>query len=257
MKINLFDLNSGVYRAQSSARGLLTSRVPAAGVTFLTLCICAATASAAPWVKVAVWHMNETSGSTMRDSVGVSGAKPNGRNPGKLHSIRLGRVGFTGGAYGFNGTSSYVDVPHSSSLAIGTKSFRVTVHVRTSVPGNSSSGDDLIKKGYYETSPGLFKMEFYPSGKVSCGFKGPKGYTGDIFSTSSVVTQPPAYRTVRCELDQVAKQARLSVNGVVQATKSADVGSISSTNPVLIGAYPGSGYYEGVLDEVVIETRSP
>jgi hypothetical protein len=136
----------------------------------------------------------------------------------------------------------------------------VTVHVRTSVLGHSKAGDDLIKKGYYASSPGLFKMELYPDGKVSCAFKGPKGYTGDIFSRSSVVTLPPAtpvYHTVRCVLDQVGKQAAVVVDGVVEGTRRADVGSIRSTDPLVIGAYPGAGFYNGLLDEVMIEVRRP
>ena len=208
--------------------------------------------AASRWEKIAVWHMDETSGTRMRDSVG--------NNHGKLHFVRLGRVGFKGGAYGFNGTSSYVDVPNADVFNFGVSSVRVTVHIRTSVLGHSTAGDDLIKKGYYASSPGLFKMEIYPDGKVSCAFKGPKGYTGDIFSRSSVVTLPPAtpvYHTVRCVLDQARKQAAVVVDGVAEGTRRADVGSITSRDPVLIGAYPGTGFYNGVLDEVMIEVRQP
>jgi hypothetical protein len=98
-------------------------------------------------------------------------------------------------------------------------------------------------------------MEFYPDGRVSCAFKGTKGRTGDMFSLSSVVTRlPPAYRTVECVLDQAAKQALVVVNGVIEATRPADLGPVFNTEPVVIGAYPGSGYYNGTLDEVVIET---
>ena len=167
-------------------------------------------ASAVPnWKTIAVWHMNETSGATMRDAVGVSAVSPNGRSPGRLHTVRLGRVGVKGGAYGFDGTSSYVTVPHSDLFEFGTRSIRITARLRTSVFGHSSAGDDLVKSGYFLRSPGLFKMELYPDGRVSCGFKGTKGYTGDIFSLSSVVTPPPAravYHTVTCVLDEAVKQ---------------------------------------------------
>ena len=95
------------------------------------------------------------------------------------------------------------------------------------MPGTSTGGNELIKNGYSASSP-LFKMEFYPDGKVSCAFKGTKARTGDMFSLSSVVTRPPAYRTVECVLDQAAKQVRVVVNGVTEATRPADLGPIST-----------------------------
>lgn len=52
---------------------------------------------------VALWHMDETSGTTMFDSVGT--------HNGTLHSVQLGQTGFSGRSYGFNGSSSYVAVP--------------------------------------------------------------------------------------------------------------------------------------------------
>jgi Concanavalin A-like lectin/glucanases superfamily len=206
-------------------------------------------AQTTPWRTIAHWRMDETTGDLMRNSV------PNSPD-GVWHAIIPGRIGFRGRAYGFNGFSSYVEVPHAPIFNFGMDSIRVTVRVRTTVPGTSLGGNDLIKKGYSESSP-LFKMEFYPDGRVSCAFKGTKARTGDMFSLSSVVTRlPPAYRTVECVLDQAAKQARVVVDGVTEATRPADLGPIFSTDPVVIGAYPGSGFYRGTLDEVMIQTAA-
>jgi hypothetical protein len=196
----------------------------------------------------------------MRDAVGVSPTLPDGRSPGRSSAVRLGRVGFKGGAYGFDGTSSYVMVPHSDLFEFGTRSIRVTAHLRTPFFGHSSAGDDLVKRGYYARSPGLFKMELYPDGKVSCAFKGTNDYTGDLFSLSSVVSPLPAapvYHIVTCLLDQTLKQAQVIVDGVIEATKTADVGAIfSGDEPVILGAYPAAGHYNGTLDEVTIESDS-
>jgi hypothetical protein len=203
-------------------------------------------AQTAPWRTIAHWRMDETTGGLMRNSV------PNSPD-GVWHNIIPGRIGFRGRAYGFNGFSSYVEVPHAPIFDFGMDSIRVTARVRTTVPGTSAGGNDLIKKGYSESSP-LFKMEFYPDGRVSCAFKGTKTRTGDMFSLSSVVTRlPPAYRTVQCVLDQAAKQARVVVDGVTEAARPADLGPVFNTHPVEIGAYPGSGFYRGTLDEVMIE----
>ena len=200
-------------------------------------------AQTSPWQTIAHWRMDETTGGLMRNSA------PNSPD-GIWHDIIPGRIGFMGRAYGFNGFSSYVEVPHAPIFDFGTNSIRVTARVRTTMPGTSTGGNDLIKKGYSAKSP-LFKMEFFPDGRVSCAFKGTKARTGDMFSLSSVVTRlPPAYRTVECVLDQAAKQARVVVNGVIEATRPADLGPIFNTEPVVIGAYPGSGFYRGTLDEV-------
>src|SRR5437764_1462668 len=50
---------------------------------------------------VALWHMDETSGTVMSDSVGG--------HTGTLHSVQLGQPGFLGTAFGFSG--GYVSVP--------------------------------------------------------------------------------------------------------------------------------------------------
>src|SRR5205085_619713 len=60
---------------------------------------------------VALWHMDETSGTVMYDSVGT--------HNGTLHSIQLGLPGFSGKSYGFNGTSSSVTVPSAPDLNPG------------------------------------------------------------------------------------------------------------------------------------------
>jgi hypothetical protein len=203
-------------------------------------------AQTAPWRTIAHWRMDETTGGLMRNSA------PNSPD-GVWHDIIPGRIGFRGRAYSFNGFSSYVEVPHARIFDFGTNSIRVTVRIRTNMPGTSAGGNDLVKKGYSASSP-LFKMEYYPDGRVSCAFKGTRARTGDMFSLSRVVTRPPAYRTVECVLDQAAKQARVVVDGVTEATRPADLGPIFNTEPVVIGAYPGSGYFKGTLDEVRIET---
>jgi hypothetical protein len=203
-------------------------------------------AQTSPWRTIAHWRMDETTGGLMRNSA------PNSPD-GVWHNIIPGRIGFSGGAYGFNGFSSYVEVPHAPIFNFGTNSIRVTVRIRTNMPGTSTGGNDLVKKGYSRSSP-LFKMEFYPDGRVSCAFKGTKARTGDMFSLSRVVTRPPTYRTVQCVLDQAAKQARVVVDGETEAARPADLGPVFNTYPVEIGAYPGAGFYRGTLDEVMIET---
>src|SRR6266498_86896 len=60
---------------------------------------------------VALWHMDETSGTLMYDSIAG--------HTGSLHSVQPGLPGFSGFAYGFNGSSSYVSVPSAGDLNPG------------------------------------------------------------------------------------------------------------------------------------------
>ena len=56
--------------------------------------------AAAGAATVALWHMDETSGTTMTDSRGA--------NHGRLRRVDLGLPGFSGTAYGFAGLGSIV-----------------------------------------------------------------------------------------------------------------------------------------------------
>jgi hypothetical protein len=103
-------------------------------------------AQTAPWRTIAHWQMDETTGGLMRNST------PNSPD-GIWHDIIPGRIGFMGRAYGFNGFSSYVEVPHAPIFDFGTNSIRVTARVLTTMPGTSTGGNDLIKKGYSAKSP--------------------------------------------------------------------------------------------------------
>ena len=57
----------------------------------------------------ALWHMDETSGTTMADSSGHG-------NNGTLHNVTLGAAGKYGKSYTFGGSKakSYVEVPNSA-----------------------------------------------------------------------------------------------------------------------------------------------
>jgi len=195
----------------------------------------AAPASAATG-PVALWHMDETSGTVMRDSVGS--------HSGSLHSVQLGLAGYLGKAYGFTG-SSYVSVPSASDLNPGSRNLTVTIHLKaTSVPAKPDW--DLIRKGKYDTPGGEWKMEYQPTGQASCGFKG---------TTSSSLTRGPAlndgkWHTVQCV--KTSSTIKLIVDGQTYS-KAVSVGSISNTAPVVIGAHPGSEFFKGALDEASIQ----
>src|SRR3954447_16783075 len=189
-----------------------------------------------PDTLVAVWHMDETSGSVMHDSVDS--------HDGTLRNIGLGQPGKFGTAYSFTG-SSKVTVPSSTAFNTGSKNFTVSIWLKsTRTP--SKADWDLIRRGTADTSGGQFKMEYYPDGTTSCGFKGDNG--------SESIHDGPAlddnqWHQVQCV--KTSSSIKLIVDGQT-FTDSASIGAITNEQPVIIGSHGGSEFYEGLLDEASI-----
>jgi hypothetical protein len=202
----------------------------------------ASSASAASAATIALWHMNETSGATMVDSVGS--------NRGTLRNVTLGNAGFSGRAYAFNGKSSIVTVPSAAVLNPGSNDFGFTVHVKFSkVP----TGDyDLLRKGLSSTAGGDYKMEIVPgssgaSGKALCHFK---GSTASATKIAGPNVADGKWHTITCA--KTATTIRLGVDGA-NFTKSAAVGSINNSAVLTVGAKSGGGdWYNGLMDEVSV-----
>jgi concanavalin A-like lectin/glucanase superfamily protein len=185
---------------------------------------------------VALWHMDETSGSVMKDSVAS--------HNGTIFSAQLGLPGFLGTAYGF--TRSYVSVPSAGDLNPGASNLTVTLHVKTtSAPATPDW--DLIRKGLYTTAGGEFKMEYQPSGQASCGFNGSSNY-GELMAGPAI--NDGKWHTVQCI--KTASAINVVVDGVA-FSKTVTIGSIANTDAVPIGARPGSEYFQGSLDEASIQ----
>jgi hypothetical protein len=193
-----------------------------------------------PPVLVALWHMDETSGSTMFDSAGT--------HNGTLHSVQLGLPGFSGTSYGFGGSSSYVDVPSTADLNPGSANLTFTIHLQTSgAPPPAPADWDLFRKGLYTTGGAEYKMEFQQTGQASCGFEGTGGYAELV---AGPAINDGQWHTVSCVKTSTAIE--VVVDGQV-FSKTASVGSIANTTDVTIGARPGSDWYQGQLDEASIQ----
>jgi hypothetical protein len=182
--------------------------------------------------------MDETVGSVMHDSVAG--------HDGTLHSVTLGRSGYLGTAFGFNGTSSYVSVPSSSDLNPGSSDITITIHLKTT-NAPASADWDLIRKGKSTTPGGEFKMEYQPSAQASCGFKGSVDHDELIAGPD---LDDGDWHKVQCV--KTASAIKVVVDGET-FSKAAIVGSIANTAPVVIGAHPGSEFFKGSLDEASIE----
>lgn len=186
---------------------------------------------------VGLWHMDETSGTTMTDSSG------NG-NDGTLHNVTLGNTGCSNKSYTFNGTSSYVEVPDAPSLNPGPASITISFCLKTvNLP---TSGDyDLVRKGDY--TAGDYKVELLQSGQINCEFQGSSGL---VIADGGSGLNNGTWHHIECI--KTDSQVQLVIDSVVTATTIGTAGSISTTYPVEIGAHPGGDWYKGRLDEVSI-----
>ena len=195
-----------------------------------------------------VWHLNETSGTTMVDS----GQTP---HPGVLHNIALAQPGdpsFPGTSYGFNGTSSFVSIPDAPDLNAGGKDIRIGLSLKTTtVPPQPDY--DLFRKGEY---PGTeYKLELQPNGQFSCEFR-----TLQADGTVKGYTIQPALdlhdgNWHRLTCSKVGGTMTVTVDGAA-FTKSI-TGTISNPQAMIIGAYSATGggdFYQGLLDEITFRT---
>jgi concanavalin A-like lectin/glucanase superfamily protein len=224
----------------STLRVVVTAANSAGSATATSNATAVVQASSSGTGIVALWHMDETSGSTMFDSART--------HNGALHSIKLGLPGFAGLAYGFNGSSSYVSVPSASDLNPSASNITITIHLNTTgTPPPPPADWDVIRKGLYTTAGGEFKMEFQQTGKASCGFKGSGGYAELI---SGPAINNGQWHTIQCV--KTASAIKLIVDGQT-FSQAANVGSIANTTSVVVGARPGSDWYKGSLDEASIQ----
>jgi len=209
------------------------------------LVLVAAPVLAAP-STAALWHMNETSGSTMRDASGHG-------NDGTLRNIRLGVPGVGGTTgYGFDGRSSVALVPDAASLDPGASDLVVSVRVAfTKVPADDY---DLIRKGLSSTKGGDWKIEIVNvSGKAiaRCYLR---GSSGSWQKTTGPNLADGRWHTISCE--KHASTAVLSVDGQVWK-RSSSVGSIANAATLSIGAKAeGGDWYQGSMDEVSVTIGS-
>jgi concanavalin A-like lectin/glucanase superfamily protein len=215
----------------------LTRSSAVAGAALLAALVLAPAASAA---TVSLWHMDETSGTTMHDSVGT--------NNGTLQAVNLGQPGFLGSSYGFPGRPSIVNVPSSASLNPGAAAFSVTVHINTSVVTRDDSAD-AIRKGLSTNSKTFWKIELRPSStrkteKVRCYFRGTSG-TVSLYGPANVADG--RWHTITCT--KQAGSISITQDGTTR-TKAGTAGSISNSAPLTVGAKASNDdAYTGLIDE--------
>ncbi|MEX1264239.1 MAG: LamG-like jellyroll fold domain-containing protein [Actinomycetota bacterium] len=206
----------------------------------VSVAVLAAPARARAATTVALWHMDESSGQMIDSS--SSG------NDGTLSNVTRVSPGYNGGgrAYSFNGSNSKVTVPNDSSLNPGSQTVTLKAHVKFSSRPSSTVGDyDLVRK--QSNTAGTYKMEILITGKAFCRFS---GTGGGISITAGPDLSDNRWHTIVCR--KTSSSVRLTVDGA-SFSKNGNVGSISSSIVLVLGAKPtGGDWYKGLMDEVTI-----
>lgn len=191
----------------------------------------------------ALWHMEDPA--VMTDSSGTG-------NNGTTRAI-TSVPGTTGNGYHYNGTTSGVDVPHSTSLNPGTAPITITASVRVAVVPGAGGSYDLVRKGFSSTSGGEYKMEILPNASRTaatafCLFKDGAKVIGKVRSAKNLADG--AWHTVSCV--RAAGSVTLVVDGVSK-TAARTLGSISNTASASVGYKSGGGdVHNGDLDETSV-----
>jgi Concanavalin A-like lectin/glucanases superfamily len=238
----LADRQMGIYMSRRTTR--CAAFALATGAAAITL---GAAPAAAASTVVAQWQMNETSGTTMVDSSGHG-------NNGTTYNITR-----TSAGYSFNGTTSKVVVPNSSSLNPGTSNFSYSVKVKTSRVPPSGTDYDLIRKGISTTTGGEYKLEIVYSngiGKAFCLVKDDSGVSATVKGTTNVTNG--TLHTITCK--KTSTGVILQVDGLAPRTKtiSGGLGAIISTAPLTIGVKTptvtgvAGDFYSGVMRSATI-----
>jgi hypothetical protein len=192
--------------------------------------------------QVGYWRMNELSGTVVHDSGG-------GGHDGTSKNVSLGQPGHDGTAYGFNGNSSIVRVPHSSDLNPGDGDFSYGAWVKfTAVPPPTTF--DVIRKGVSESQGGDYKLELFranDAAKARCYAKGSGGSDG---ITGGNNLNDGQWHQLTCE--RFGSSWRITVDGVT-TSENASIGRIANTADVTIGAKPtNEDWFDGLIDDAFI-----
>ncbi len=225
-------------------------RLGQGALVVVTACVVAAGGQApasAATTTVALWHMDEPAGSpTMVDSSGLG-------NDGTLHNVQQGQPGVnfstdpTDLAYGFDGATSYVQVPDSSSLDPGTSNLTIAASVNFTQRPAATMDYDLVRKGLAATAGGDYKLEIWDNGQAFCLFKG----SSDVARIrNGPDLSDGRWHTLKCV--KTDTNIQLIIDGAT-FTKSAKVGSMSNSSDIIVGAKPGDDFYKGTLDEVRLD----
>lgn len=193
------------------------------------------------------WRLDEGAGA--RAAHDSSGRGLNG-SVGSRVAAGGGIYRFSGQYYGSFDRERLVTVTDNGALDPGSRSWAVTVRVRTSAPSSN-----VVQKGQAKTSGGYYKIEIH-DGVAGCLFRDSAGASAGIRGATRV--DDGAWHTIRCvrRTDSVSIQ----IDGSAPRTHEKHIGSVSNAWPLSIGGKykceppdVTCDYLAGDIDDVKIE----
>jgi uncharacterized membrane protein len=153
-------------------------------------------------------------------------------NRGALHNVRL-----TGGAYRFNGRSSYIRTAASTSLNPGRSRYSYTVSINIPTSVTYSRDFSLVRRGSSKFAGAYYKMEMVYNRdtghmRLACAFRDSEREHESV-STNGQTLNDGVWHTLTCQ--KTAQSVSLVKDGVVH-TKPAALGDLSSAQPLFFGA---------------------
>ena len=195
---------------------------------------------------VALWHLDEGSGTTAYDST------PN-NNDGTIYGATYVDGRFSK-ALSFDGVDDYVSVPDSASLDIGTSDFTIEAWIKLGTTANDYYG--IYDKGKGLTSgEGRYSLFVTPSDTLRLHIYGQSGGEQAYYdSTLTIDDTNWHYVAVSCDRDGNA------IFAIDDSTETVDISGssshdVSSTYDAAIGVRQwdkGDHWFNGEIDEVHI-----
>lgn len=215
-------------------------------VLLLPACLLLAAFPASAATTTLLHYTGALSGTAVLDESGSG-------NTGTAHDITL-----RGSAYWFNGVSSYIQTPASSTVNPGSSNFSYSVTI--ALPSTTIFNRDLslVRRGSSKFAGPYYKMEMvynYATGnmRLECALRDASGAHA-IVSTSAKGLNDGRWHTLTCS--KTSTTVSLTVDGRVHAN-SAQLGNLSSTQPLNFGVEQVGPttfweHFPGLMDEIVL-----
>ncbi len=175
-------------------------------------------------------------------------------------ALAADRFGNANMAYSFNGTTSRIDVPHSSTIDMTTgQDYTMSFWIKSNT-GNSNAIP--IAKGTYGSING-YAIYVNNTGAGYCNSAGQLSYyvaagsNGDACANNPISNDATQWYHITGQYKYSTNLTTIFVNSVLQTDMGSSSGTLSNTKKLSFGAYnDGSlAYFNGYLDDIRFYNR--
>jgi hypothetical protein len=161
------------------------------------------------------------------------------------------------GAFDFDGTESSISVNHSFANDFGSDSFSLSFWIKT----NNNTGRVIANRDY---NSGFIGFVILIKSDGSLKFTLDNGSTSEVITETTNSVADGNYKHITAVRDNENDDTPIYVNGSKVSTNMSggggvpsNYGSISFTGePTEIGAEKGSGYFNGIIDDVRVYNKA-